>query len=366
MVKILMILGGLGKEGITNSVLTYLENLDIADLDMTLGIAGKAEEKALDRAKKLDIKIVFLPGRNVEPIKYFSALKDLVKKEKYDIVHVHGNSATLGIDMLAAKMGGASVRIAHSHNTSCSHIYLDKLLRPLFYSTYTQGAACGVDAGKWLFPNREFVVIPNGKYIPTFLFDEEKRAKIRNELDIDDKIILGHVGMFNLQKNHRFLIEVFKELCKKSNKYALCLFGSDGGTQDEIEALVKKYAIEDKVLFMGYKDNVADYLSAMDIMLLPSLYEGLPTVVIEWQISGLPTSISDTITSECMIMENVKRLSITSGVKEWVDEIVHIEPENRCTKKDIIINVMRENGYDIKYDAERLKNMYMELMERKK
>lgn len=366
MVKILMILGGLGKEGITNSVLTYLENLDMTDLDMTLGVAGKAEEMALDRAKKLGIKIEFLPGRNVEPVKYFFSLKDLVKKEKYDIVHVHGNSATLGIDMLAAKMGGVKVRIAHSHNTSCSHIYLDKLLRPLFYSTYTKGAACGADAGKWLFQNRDFVVIPNGKYIPTFLFDEGKRARIRNELDIDDKIILGHVGMFNSQKNHRFLIEMFKELCKKSNKYVLCLFGSDGGTQSEIETLVKKHALEDKVLFMGYKDNVADYLSAMDIMLLPSLYEGLPTVVIEWQISGLPSLISDTITSECVIMENVKRLSITSGVKEWINEIIQIEPEDRCKKRDAIISAMRENGYDIEYDAERLKNMYVELMESKK
>lgn len=362
MIKILMILGGLGKEGITNSVLTYLENLDMTDLDMTLGIAGKAESKALERAKKTGIKIVFLPGRNTKPIPYFGALKKLVQKEGYDIVHVHGNSATLALDMLALKAGGVKIRIAHSHNTSCSHIYLDKLFRPLFYRTYTHGAACGIEAGKWLFRNRPFVVIPNGKCISDFLFDDFKRNRYRKELNIDDKIVLGHVGMFNKQKNHKFLIEVFKELCKSSNNYVLCLFGSNGGTESEIKTLVKVYEIEDKVLFMGYKENVSDYLSAMDIMLLPSLYEGLPTVVIEWQIAGLPCLISDTITSECVIMNNVKKLNIRSGAIEWVNYIMHIELQNRNKEKDSIIIKMQNSGYDIAFNAKKLKKMYMELI----
>lgn len=130
MIKILMILGGLGKEGITNSVLTYLENLDMTDLDMTLGIAGEADPKSLERARKICVSIHFLPGRNVKPVEYFFALKKLVKQEKYDIVHVHGNSATLAIDMFAAKEGGANVRIAHSRNTSCTHPFMDRLARP--------------------------------------------------------------------------------------------------------------------------------------------------------------------------------------------------------------------------------------------
>lgn len=361
MVKVLMILGGLGKEGITNSVLTYLENLNMADLDMTLGIAGEAEKMALERAKKIDIKLEFLPGRNMKPIKYFFSLKGLVKKEQYDIVHVHGNSATLGIDMLAAKLGGAKIRIAHSRNTSCTHPIMDKFARPVFNWTYTDGFACGEEAGKWLFGNKPFTVMPNGKNVDRFLFQPQKREKLRKKYHVQDKIVIGHAGVFNKQKNHKYLIRIFNDLCKNNNNYELWLMGDDGGTLNDVEQQIKEYGLESKVRFIGYQPNVEDYLCAMDIMVFPSLYEGLPNVVIEWQMSGLPCFVSDTITRECCVMDNIKYLPLDEDVSVWVKAIEHCKIEDRNDKKDIIKERMGKAGFDIKQNAEKLHQMYLKL-----
>lgn len=361
MIKILMILGGLGKEGITNSVLTYLENLDMTDLDMTLGIAGKAEKEALERAKKIGIKIVFLPGRNTKPIPYFFSLKKIIKKQGYDIVHVHGNSATLAIDMLAAKLGGAKVRIAHSRNTSCTHPMMDKIARPIFNQTYTDGFACGMEAGHWLFGNRPFTVIPNGKNVDRFLFKQEKRERLRTLYQVQDKIVIGHAGVFNTQKNHKYLIRIFYELCKTHDNYELWLMGVDGGTLQEIKQQIKKYGIEDKIRFIGYQPNVEDYLCAMDIMAFPSLYEGLPNVVVEWQISGLPCYLSETITRECCVMDNVVYLPLNDDVSEWVSAIEQCKIQDRNGLQNYIKERMKNAGYDIKEDADKLRKMYLKL-----
>lgn len=361
MIKILMILGGLGKEGITNSVLTYLENLDMTDLDMTLGIVGEADPKSLERARKICVSIHFLPGRNVKPVEYFFALKKLVKQEKYDIVHVHGNSATLAIDMFAAKEGGANVRIAHSRNTSCTHPFMDRLARPFFNHMYTDGFACGEEAGRWLFGDKTFTVMPNGKNVDRYLFKQEKRDELRKKYHVQDKIVIGHTGIFNNQKNHKYLINTFNELCKKNENYELWLMGADGGTFQEVKKQINEYGLKSKIRLFDYQPNVEDYLCAMDIMVFPSLYEGLPNVVIEWQMSGLPCYLSDTITRECCVMENVKYLPLAEDVSVWVEAIENCKIEDRNVNRELIKEHMREAGFDIKQDAEKLREMYLKL-----
>lgn len=361
MTRVLVILGGLGREGITNSVLTYLEVIDKKDIELHLGVAGKAEPEALERAEAINIPIHMLPGRNQEPLKYFFALIKLVRANKFDIVHVHGNSATLGIDMLGAELGGARVRIAHSRNTSCTHPKMDKMMRPLFNATYTEGFACGEEAGKWLFGNKKFTVIPNGKNIRRFLYNPENRISLREKYHAQDKIVIGHAGVFNDQKNHNFLIDVFREICNESDKYVLWLMGEDGGKRAEVEKKIKLYGLEDKVLFLGFKTDVEKYLSAMDIMVFPSLYEGLPNVVIEWQIAGLPCFLSDSITRECCVMDNVEYLPLSDGAKKWAERIRKAELADRSQNQDLICKKMADAGFDININAKKLKELYLNL-----
>ena len=135
----------------------------------------------------------------------------LIKHEKYDIVHVHGNSNTMAIELVCEpRLGGCKVRIAHSHNTTSDHMKVfHKILSPLFKESVTGCFACGVDAGKWLYPDKEFYVVNNGADSDTYVFSEKMRKSTRVKLNIkDEEILLGHIGGFNFQKNQELLVDV--------------------------------------------------------------------------------------------------------------------------------------------------------------
>ena len=212
-----------------------------------------------------------------------------------------------------------------------------------------------------MFGNREFVIIPNGRDIKKYEYNAQNRINYRNKLKIPKSaLVVGHVGRFNVQKNHEYLLHVFEELYKKDRNTYLVLVGT-GEKIDEIKDLVKKSTIRDNVIFTGVIDNVADYLSAFDVMLLPSLYEGLPMVVIEWQIAGLPCIVSDTVTKECAITPLVKFKSIKESPESWARNIIDISLQDREKSKDVLFSSIRKAGYDIEFGAERLRNIYFGL-----
>ena len=153
------------------------------------------------------------------------------------------------------------------------------------------------------------------------------------------------------------MIRIFDELYKKAKNAYLVLIGT-GATLDEIKKKVVDLGLENRVIFTGAVDNVSDYLSVFDVMLLPSLYEGLPLVVIEWQISGLPCIISDSITKECAITSLVKFESIKESPTVWVDDIEKLTIQDRSGNKDRIFNEIKAAGYDIQTGAGKLKKIY--------
>jgi glycosyltransferase involved in cell wall biosynthesis len=267
--------------------------------------------------------------------------------------------------MVAAAIAGCHVRIIHSRNSSCEHIKADKLLRPLMYATYTDGFACGQKAGEWLFKNRPFTIMKNGKDIDRFLFDKEKREEYREKLHTtENEILLGHVGLFHRQKNHDFLIDVFAEICKRKNNYKLVLMG-EGDEKQRIQEKVKALGLAQRVIFLGQQTNVEDWLQAMDIMVFPSLFEGMPNVVLEWQICGLPALISSEITQECKITDGVKYLPLDKGAAYWADQILQTEIVDRDGKQEAIKKVFAEAGFDIRKNAEILRTKYEELYSRR-
>ena len=156
------------------------------------------------------------------------------------------------------------------------------------------------------------------------------------------------------------MIQIFDELYKKAKNAYLVLIGT-GATLDEIKKKVVELGLENRVIFTGAVDNVSDYLSVFDVMLLPSLYEGLPLVVIEWQISGLPCIISDSITKECAITSLVKFESIKESPTVWVDDIEKLTIQDRSGNKDKIFNEIKAAGYDIQTGAGKLKKIYNNL-----
>lgn len=366
MIKILEIpSGGILNDGITKSLISYYSNMNKRDLEVDfLAVAELKDEKIKNQIELLDINILELPYRNRKPIKYFRELKKLIKNKKYDIVRVCGSSSIMAIDLLAAKRAKVKVRIAHSRNTQCDHVFLHGLLKLLFNHSYTHAFACGQEAGEWLFGKRPFTVISNGKNIREYEFNIDFRKKIRAKLALNDNdLALVHVGHFNTQKNHSYLLDIFSSTNKILPNTKLYLFGT-GFLFDSIKEKVKNIGLEDKIIFMGQCSNVNEYLNGMDIMLLPSLFEGLPNVIIEGQICGLPCLVSDKVTKECAITDLVKFLPIDKSPEVWAEEIKNTVLPDRFENNQNIIEQVKKAGYDIETAAENLRNLFFKMVEK--
>jgi len=363
MFKILIVnTNGLNFEGITNSIVSYLGKIDRSDMEIDFVLVNRNfHPEMLKIIKEMGCNIHVLPSRMKDTFRYFLDLRCLIQKNRYDIIHAHGNSATLALEMWAAKLAGCKVRVAHSRNTCTSYPRLDQLLRPFFNMSYTHGFACGIDAGKWLFDN-DFRVIPNGKDFSKFAYNSGTRIEYRTKLNLTDKIVIGHAGNFNHQKNHEYLIKIFKELVCENEHYVLYLMG-EGSLRPQIEKTVEEYEIGEHVVFTGSISNMGDMLQAMDIMVLPSRFEGLPNVVVEWQIACLPCVISDVITKECKLTELISYMSLQEEPSAWADRIRSLKIVDREKIKDSILEQIRVAGYDIEENARRLKEIYYELLE---
>lgn len=353
--------GGLFSDGILSCIIEYMTAMDKSGMDIKILATNKAQKDVIQRVEKSGCKVVSIPYRKKNLIKYIWKLYRYILKENIDIIHVHGSSSLMSIELITAKLAGCKIRIAHSHNTTCENKKADKLLRPIFVKTYTEAFACGQDAGKWMFGNHKFKVIPNGRNLKKYEYDIEKRIECRSKLKIpEDALILGHVGRFNMQKNQEYLVHIFYEVYKQNRKSYLVLVGT-GEKVNKVKRLVTELGLERNVVFTGVIENVYNYLSAFDVMLLPSLYEGLPLVVIEWQIAGLPCIVSDTVTRECAITSLVRFESIKKKPEIWATDIENLILEDRNQNKSSIFNEVKIAGYDIEIGARKLKKLYIDM-----
>ena len=344
------------KEGISTIILDYFSRLNQSTFSLEIVASGYYNDKLVKEFQDIGVFLRFLPSRKDNLIEYIKNLYCLCKNNKYDIVYLNGSSAIMSIELVIAILTGCKIRIVHSHNTSCEHRIVDKILRPIFYFLYTDAFACGNDAGKWLFGGRDFKVLSNGRDIDVYKFDAATRYSLRKRLGLDStELAIGHVGNFNKQKNHLFLIEVFKELLKTKNNARLFLIGT-GPTMDLIKDKVSRLKIEDKVVFTGSIDNVPAMMSAMDIMVLPSLHEGLPLVVIEAQIAALPCIVSDVVTKECCYTNLVKFESLSSSFSIWVKDILEMTKLNRVENCNIIKEQTVNNGFCIRTNTKGLED----------
>ena len=347
---------GLMYDGITSVITSYLESMDLSNLDIRLVGTIKVEPTIRNKIETLGCEIIDFPNRKTETFKYFCRLKRYVRQERIEVVHAHGNSGTLAIDLLAAKLGGAEKRIAHSHNTRCDQVIADKLLRPLFYKLYTDGLACGREAGEWLFRGRPFKIISNGRSVEKYRFNQEIRSMMREKYGFGNMLVIGHVGGFVEQKNHAFLIKIFSEVLLVKKDIKLVLIG-DGILRSAIEESAAD--LKDKVYFIGTTDKVENYLNMMDIMLLPSLFEGLPLVAIEWQINGLPCLISDTVTKECALSKMVEFVPLELGAAGWAKKIIEHKFNTKRIEDSLeAILAIKKAGFDIRQNAENMELLY--------
>ena len=350
----------LAYEGITMSALNFIRNMDRTKVHVDVASPGPVDEGIRQELESLGCAVHIIDGRLKSPAGYMLKLMQLVRRGGYDIVQAHGNSCTLAIDLMAAYLGGAKVRIAHSHNSFCKFMKAHKLLRIPFDMLYTHSFACGKEAGEWLFPGKRFTVVRNATDSRKYLFDPGVRAEYRSRLGLGNELVLGSVAGMNDQKNHMFMLAVLADLKRVRSDVKLVLVG-DGPLRGDIEERVSRLGLEGDVVFTGVRRDVPQLLQAFDVMLLPSLYEGFPCVLVEWQCAGLRALVSDTVTGDADLTGLVRYLPIDKGTAPWVDVLKDIRPDDdrAMTSANAVMQV-RDKGYDIVRTAKDMQKFYID------
>lgn len=350
--------------GMTSVIMNYYRNMDKTGMRIDFIVPNEITQEYRDELESNQTKVFCIP-RKSNPIKYQKQIYEIMKKNHYDVVHIHGNSATMILELIPAKCAKVPVRIAHSHNTTCTHMKVHKLLSSVFHKLYTHAFACGQEAGNWLFQGKKFVELKNGIDLEKFAYNISVREKYRKAINADGRVVIGHIGNFINQKNHTFLIDAYAELLKKNPNYLLLLI-SDGVLLDEMKKKVSNLGIEENVLFLGKTTEAQNYLQAMDIFVLPSLHEGLPVVLVEAQAAGLPCLVADTVARESDLTDTLKFISI-ERTDDWVEEIEkqtqeleHRDRQQICTAWQ---EKIRKAGYDIKENANYMRLLYSEALE---
>ena len=359
--RILHVFGTLNRGGAETLVMNIYRNIDRSKIQFDFVVHHEEEGAYEEEVRKLGGKVYRVPNyKGSNHFAYKKAWDKLLKNHpEYKIIHCHKESI-VALVMDEAKKNGR-IAIAHSHNTQNIPGFKGKVMDVLNKNVDAKADyrfACSVDAGYWMFGrDKDFTVIDNGIEVENFTYNPDIRAKIREKLGFSDKKVLGHIARFNKQKNHSFLIDIFTDLIKEDDNYLLVLAGV-GDLKDEIEKKVKTLGIEDKVIFLGSIGYVNKLLQAIDIFILPSLYEGLAVSTIEAQAAGLKCLLADTIDRNSKITDLVEFIPIDGGTRPWIEEIHKALPYQREDTSEMI----KKAGFDIRETAEKLSEFYLNLI----
>lgn len=288
----------------------------------------------------------------------------VLKENNYDIVHIHSEVAYKHfLYAFAAKKAGVKKIIIHSHscnidgNNKGIKFILHRFFKNRVNKLGTYFLACSVPAAEWLFTNKTlhsnyFKLLHNGILPDSYKYSDEKRRVIREELEINEKIVIGHVGALKKVKNQTRLLDIMHDL--NDERYVLVLVG-DGEGRKEIEEKIKKLSLEKKVYLLGNRTDVPDLLQAFDIFVFPSLFEGIPMALIEAQAVGIPIIASNAINPDIKINDNISFLSLDENNTKWITEINKIKSKHiKCKGYSNVSN----SAYNIKNSAEILKELY--------
>lgn len=346
--------------GINSFLMNVYRNINRDKYQFDFLVYGTEDGDYDDEIRSLGGRIyhVISPGTNL--LKNARQTYCVMKKQKYHIIHRHTSVSLCWMDFFVAKLCGIKTRICHSHGSCCDKVLLHRLFYPLFIKNITDYLACGNEAGKWLYGNRRrFHVVKNGIDTRTFEFSEEKRRLLRDENGIDlDAFVIGNVGRISAQKNPFFLVDLFAELVK-IKKDSICVFVGDGDLMQDVKCRIKELQLTDKVIFTGASNDVQGWLSAMDVVVYPSLYEGFPIAVLESEANGVPSILSDRIPKEVDVTGLPRWVSLSESLNQWVKEvIIQLGNHNNLLERHRYNGIVRKEGYDIRQTVKNLENYY--------
>lgn len=361
MIRILHIVSSLKLgSGVMSVLMNYHRKIDTSKLQFDYLSLKKADNTFEDEIKELGGKIFYLPASS--PLEIYRKEADSffsIHENEYSIIHCHPIFCG-GVFAKSAKKHGIRHVIQHSHTASYGHNTVSKLRNFLFVllfkSEITDFMACSEVAKKVFFwvKSEKIFLMRNAVPIEKYQFTAEGRDRIRRETGIGlNEKLFGHVGRFSKEKNHVFLLKIFAELKKNNNNAKLMLVG-DGSEMDLIKDIVRKMGLESSVIFTGRQQNIADYMSAMDVFIFPSLFEGLGLVLLEAQINGLPCIASDTVPKEVTVSDGIIYKSLKEEVSSWVKSTEQLKRKDN-------IELYIEN-YRIEHMVKNLQTYYESLV----
>ena len=363
-IRILQLFTILNRGGAETNVMNYYRKLDRTKFQFDFIVHREEIGAYEEEITRLGGRIYRLPPFNPLQIKkYKKAITLFFDQHSYAIVH--GNCSELGIHIYQeAQKRNTPVIIAHGHNATDGwnlkspfrYYYKKRMMR--YINTYF---TCGSAAAVWLFgkekANSAFTMT-NAIDSSLFAFDENKKQQVRMELEATTTQNFIHVGRFNTQKNHDFLISIFYELVKLNSNRKLFLVGN-GELMESIQNKVTKLGLQNKVVFLGLRGDVNELLQAMDVFLFPSLFEGLPVSLVEAQASGVMCYISDGVPKESILVdEKVAVLSLRKSALEWSKVI---DSQNDFMKREVS-QIIIDKGYDINTNVVLLQEKYLALL----
>lgn len=363
LVKVLHVVPALDNGGIERLLFNYYKNLSDNGLKFdflihtgNIGVVGNL-------LKSLGCNIHSLPSKRKNLFKYISAFVNFLKINNYEIIHIHQNYSSW-LPGLICKIMGFKIIVIHSHNFIKKETLIKKIInfiiRLINLSITNNYLACSLSAGKWLFGKKSsFQVLTNAVELDKFVFNQTKREKFKNLYDLNNKLVIGHVGRFTEQKNHTFVLKTFKEINTLIPNSKLLLVG-EGNLINLIKKEVKILKIEKSVSFLGSHSHINDLYNIFDIFLFPSLFEGLGIALIEAQISDLFCFGSDNIPKESFLTKKSYQLSLKLTPIDWANFI--IKKYKHDLKRDNNFVFFQKNNYDVKQEALNLQNYYLNLI----
>lgn len=305
-----------------------------------------------DEIKSYGSKIYYIPAKSKSLFGHLNQMYKILRSHpEYKKVYFNILDAGAAITEVVPWLLRRKV-VTHSHNGNTDKIKLHKLCRPFLNLFTNKRYACSGVAAEFMFGKKRAEIIPNMIDAEKYSFSENKRAAKRKELGIENKFVVCHVGRLSPQKNPFGLIDIFKEVLKETENSVLLSVGS-GEIADDVHNYAKEKGVYENILFLGRRNDIDCLLSASDVFLLPSFYEGLPIVAVEAQASGLPCVLSDCISPEAAITGNVKFLSLKEPASEWADVITRYKDFKRADMRSDVAKA----GYDISYPSSAEKDL---------
>lgn len=368
--RVLHVLSGMNRGGAETMVMNLYRKMDRSKVQFDF-LTYRNDPCAYDEEiLSLGGRLFYVPSiGQSNPLTFVKNVRNTIKENgPFSAVHAHTDFQT-GFIALAARLAGVQVRVCHSHNTSwkTGFNWKDRLqlmvFRRLILAYATELCACGEDAGRFLFgrsnmERKRVHLLPNGIDLDLFspagqAADDEKKARGI----ASDRLIIGHVARFHEVKNHAFLLKLAVHLKKRGVRFQMVLAG-DGPLREQMEEEAQRLNLLSDVLFLGTEEHIHELMRTFDVFVMPSLYEGLPVVLVEAQASGLPCIISDTITEKVDTgLGLVKRVSLSKPMDIWAETIVRAAAAGR-PKQELVKDTLAKLGYDARRNVGALMNLY--------